>query len=36
MTMRNYWVGVVRVPKADCALIATAMGRSFAADSGSH
>lgn len=36
MTMRNYRVGVVRVPEAAFALIATAMGHSFAADCGSH
>jgi hypothetical protein len=36
MTTRNYWIGVVRVPEADFALITMAMGRSFANDFGSH
>jgi hypothetical protein len=34
--MRNYWIGVVRLPEADFALIATAMGRSFVDDFGAH
>ena len=36
MTMRNYWIGVARVPEADFALTATAMGRLLADDFGSH
>jgi len=36
MSMCNCWISVVRVPEADFALIATAMGRSFADDFGSH
>ncbi len=36
MTIGNCCIGVVRVPEADFALIATAMGRAFADDFGSH